>query len=424
MRQDNKGQFTDRFIKSAKPKENQVKPYDIREGSGQGFAITIFPSGEKSFIYIYHFGGRKRRMTLGKYPHMSLADAKKEHRSALKILESGKDPAIERKNARLEERNSDTVQTLIEEYIEEWAKPRKRSWKEDERILNKDIRPAWGKRKAKDITKRDVVQLLEVISKRGAPIGANRTLACIRRMFNFGVERDLLLASPCTAVKAPSKENRRERSLSADEIYSFWRELDSDNPALKMSPATKLALKLQLVTAQRKGEIVSAEWIEIDFTSKVWTIPSEKAKNGKAHRVPLSSLAIELLQEIKKLSDSSRWLFPAALTTKKDTHMTGEAIDHALRRSKKAFLKIDDFSPHTLRATAATHMASMRISGEKISRILNHAKKGVTEQHYNQYNYDDEKRHALEAWGKRLSEICEGKSATSNVLPLNQSVNF
>lgn len=421
MHQNKKGQFTDRFVKSLMPKINQIKHYDVREGSGEGFTITVFPSGEKSFIYIYHFGGRRRRMTLGKYPHMSLADAKKEHRNALKILESNKDPAIERKHAKQEERSSDTVQTLIDEYIEEWAKPRKRSWKEDERILIKDVKPHWGKRKAKDITKRDVILLLETIIKRGAPIGANRTLACVRRMFNFGVERDLLPTSPCVAVKAPSKENRRERSLSADEIGYFWNGLDqlekseNDQLTLKMSAATKLALKLQLVTAQRKGEIVSAEWFEI--TANVWTIPSEKAKNGKSHRVPLSKLALELLKEIKKLSGDSRWLFPAPLTLKKDIHMTGEAIDHALRRSKKAFPKIEDFSPHTLRATAATHMASMRISGETISRILNHAKKGVTEQHYNQYDYDDEKRHALDAWSRKLSEIINSTEQSSNVLP-------
>lgn len=428
MKQEKKNLFTDRYIKSLEPRKNQIKHYDVREGSGEGFTLTVFPSGEKSFIYIYHFGGRKRRMTLGKYPHMSLSDARQAHRKALKLLEEGKDPALEKKNERLEAKNSSTVEGLIKEYLEEWAKPRKRSWEEDERILNKDVKPLWGKRKAKDITKRDVILLLEAITKRGAPIGANRTLACIRRMFNFGVERDLLPSNPCATVKAPSKENRRERSLSADEIKIFWNGLDQvlksddDKLILKMSDATKLALKLQLVTAQRKGEIVSAEWCEIDLTAKVWTISCEKAKNGKTHRVPLSNLALEILADIKKLSDDSRWLFPAAPTSKKDTHMTGEAIDHALRRSKKAFPKVEDFSPHTLRATASTHMASMRISGEIISRILNHAKKGVTEQHYNKYEYDDEKRNALDAWSWKLKEIIEGSEPANNVIPLKNAV--
>jgi integrase len=454
VQQDKKNQFTDKYIKSLPNKyPNKKKPFDEREKSGGGFAVTVFPSNEISFIYIYHFGGRKRRMTLGKYPHMSLANAHKTHRKALKILEDGKDPAIERKQARLEERNSDNVQTLIDEYLEEWAKPRKRSWKEDQRILYKDVSPKWGKQKAKDITKRDVILLLEGITKRGAPITANRTLACIRRMFNFGVERDLLPASPCATVKAPSKENRRERHLTADEIKIFWHRLDN----APMSELTKLALKLQLVTAQRKGEIVSSEWNEIDLVTGIWTIPAKKAKNGKSHRVPLSELAIDLLNQLmayiqlpyfenlsapsalsnnhggfKKNStlistrsyplSAPKWLFPANHTVKEDTHMTGEAIDHALRRSKEIFKDIEHFSPHTLRATATSHMAAMKISGEVLSRILNHSKRGVTEQHYNKYDYDDEKRHALDAWSKKLQEIIYGIESNANVIPLKEVV--
>lgn len=411
-----KNLFTDKYLKNLKSQPNQTKPIDIREKSGDGFAITLFSSGVISFIYLYHFGGRKRRMTIGRYPHMSLADAKREHRNALKMLENNLDPAEEVKKVKFDAQNSSTVSGLIEEYLEIWAKPRKRSWEEDQRILYKDIRPTWGKRKVIDITKRDVVLLLEGITKRGAPIAANRTLACIRRMFNFAIERDLATANPCATVKAPAKENRRERFLSAEEIKILWNMLDQ----APMSNLTKLALKLQLVTAQRKGEIVSAEWS--DFSTSVWTIPAEKAKNGKSHRVSLSKLALILLNEIKQISGTSRWLFPAAHTVKEDTHMTGEAVDHALRRSKSILSAIENFSPHTLRATAATHMASMRISSETISRILNHAKKGVTQLHYNQYDYDDEKRYALDAWSQRLKEIIDGNESTSNVIPLQNAV--
>lgn len=412
-----KNLFTDKYLKNLKPVANQKKPLDIREKSGDGFAITLFPSGAISFIYLYHFGGRKRRMTIGRYPHMSLAEAKVAHRNALKVLENNADPAEEVKKVKLDQKNASTVTGLIEEYIEIWAKPRKRSWEEDQRILHKDIRPAWGKRKASDITKRDVVLMLESITKRGAPIAANRTLACIRRMFNFAIERDLATANPCATVKAPAKEKRRERFLSSDEIQALWHRLNH----APMSELSKLALKLQLVTAQRKGEIVAAEWSEIDFAERVWTIPSDKAKNGRSHRVNLSELAINLLTEIKQISGASRWLFPAAQTVKEDTHMTGEAIDHALRRSKK-IIAIEDFSPHTLRATATTHMASMRISSEIISRILNHAKRGVTEQHYNKYDYDDEKRNALEAWSRRLEEFIEGSKNTSNIIQLKDAI--
>ena len=167
---------------------------------------------------------------------------------------------------------------------------------------------------------------------------------------------------------------------------------------------------------------MSAEWQEIDFNMDVWIIPASKAKNGITHRVPLTDLALNLLTEIKALSGHSRWIFPAPPTLNKDTHMTGSAIDHALRRSKDAFQNIEGFSPHTLRATTATNMASLRISGETISRILNHAKKGVTEQHYIKHTYDEEKRHALESWSQKLNEIINGETA-SNVIEIKKAAS-
>lgn len=414
-------QFAEKFIKSLKPKEGQKKFFDVREKSGQGFGLSIFPSGEKSFIFIYSFAGRKRRMTLGRYPACSLADARGLHRDALKMLESGKDPALEKRKKFTEDRDSSTVSGLIEEYIEKWAKPRKRSWEADERCLNKDVKPMWGRRKAKDITRREVILLLDKIKDRGAPIAANRTLACVRRMFNFAVERDIIPTSPCVAVKAVAKENRRDRCLSVDEIKDFWEgfnctaKLKNGKPSLQMSEGCKFALKLQLVTSQRKGEIVSAEWSELDLSQGWWTIPAEKAKNKNAHRVPLSKLALELLLEIKRLSGDSRWLFPSDKT---DSHLTGAAIDHAVRRSVEAFPKVKGWTPHDLRRTSATHMTSMGISRLVVSKLLNHVENSVTAI-YDRHSYDSEKKNALEAWGKMLREIVSGEVSANNVVALS-----
>jgi len=404
-------QFTEKFIQSLKKKS---KRYEVRENNGEGFAIRISTLGEKSWIYFYTFEGRKRRMTFGNYPALSLADARKKHRNALKTLESGKDPALEKQREAMEARDSSTVNSLIDEYIEIWAKPRKRSWKEDKRILEKDIRPIWGKQKAKDITRRDVIQLLDKIKERGAPIIANRTLACIRRMFNFAIERDILQISPCTQVKAPAKENCRDRCLSLEEIKIIWHGLDN----APMSQAVKLALKFQLVTAQRKGEVISAEFSEINVNSAIWIIPAIKAKNGLAHRVPLSTLALELLEEIKKISHDSKWLFPSERCS---THILSQSVDRALRRSSEVFKSLESFCPHDMRRSAITHMAALRISGEVLSRIANHAKKGVTELHYIKHTYDDEKRFALEAWSHKLKEIIFSETQTNNIVTLKNA---
>jgi integrase len=408
-------QFEDRAIKSLKPKSTR---YDFREKSGNGFAIRVFPSGEKSWIFLYTFEGRKRRLTLGKYPTMSLAKARQSHRDALSVLTTGKDPGLLKKNVKIEARDSSTVNGLINEYIEMWAKPNKRSWEEDKRILMRNIEPIWGNRKAASITRRDVIVLLDGIKERGAPIAANRTLACIRRMFNFAIERDLISASPCAAIKAPSKENQCTRCLTVDEIRFFWNSLSQGT--VKMSPQTKLALKLQLVTAQRKGEVIGAEWKDMDLINRVWTIPAAKAKNNNLHRVPLSYFALELLREIKKLSGNSKWLFPAA---RGDKPITGEAIAKALLRSFPA-IGTEPFTPHDIRRTGATHMTAMGISRLVVSKILNHTDNNSITAIYDRHSYDAEKRLALEAWSLKLSEIYDGKRAVSNIINLNQSVNL
>lgn len=417
--------WTDKDIngKEFKPIDGQTKPRDIREKTKSGFGVTVFPSGKISFIYFYHFDGRKRRMTLGQYPECTLGEARKRHREALRVLElEQKDPALERKKAQKENNESATINGLIEEYIKVWAKPRKRSWKEDQRFLDKDVKPFWGKYKAKDITKRDVILLLDRIKDRGAPIAANRGLACIRRMFNFAVERDIIAASPCSSVKSVAKENKRDRVLSAEEIKILWHALDmmpgkDECPHdIKMSEHTRLVLKLQLALGQRKGEIISSEWSEIDLVSGWWTIPANKAKNGQAHRVPLNALAYELLEEVKELSDNSRFLFPAKL---KDAYITGTSIDHAVRRS--TFIGIKAWTPHDLRRTVASHITSMGIPRLVVSKILNHVERSVTAI-YDRHSYDNEKRNALEIWSQRLSDIIYGADSTNKVVLFKSAV--
>jgi len=385
--------FTDKFIQSLKPKSIR---YDVREGNGNGFAIRCSISGKKSWLFFYHFEGKKRRMTLGCYPAMPLADARKKLNKAIALLSAGKDPALESILLKSAARTALTVNDLISEYLEKWAKPRKRSWQEDERMLLRDIAPTFGKRKARDIKRREIILLLDKILDRGSPIAANRTLAVARRMFNFAIERDIIENSPCYLVKAPSKENRKERLLSEDEIKAFWHGLETAS----MSELTKYALKLQLVTAQRKGEILSAEWQEFDLKNGWWEIPGSKAKNGNLHRVPLSDLTITLLNEVKILSSDSNWLFPSP---KEGSHISGPAIDKALRRNPQVFIH-EPATPHDLRRTAASHMTALGTPRLVVSKILNHSDNGITAI-YDRHSYDEEKRLALASWDRKLNEI-------------------
>lgn len=427
--------WKDKSIASLKPGPKRYIAWD-RGGSGLG--VRVSPQGRKVAIFMYRFGGKARMMTLGTLgPSFTLADANRAHADALKKLEKNEDPATQVVAERRAYREAETVKDLATQYIESWAKLRKRSWREDERILNHDVLPAWGKRKAVDITRRDVIALLDRIVERGSPIAANRTLACIRKMFNWALSRDLLTSTPCFRVAAPSVENQRDRVLSEGEIRTVWRGLEDGG----MAPATRLALKFMLLTAQRKGEIVGAEWPEID--GNWWTIPAAKSKNKLPHRVPLSLQALALLEEIKAQAKSSRYLFPSTLrrgraagedglrstVERGDRPITGEAVGHAVRRElatevrigrkirQGVFAGMEPWTPHDLRRSAASQMTGAGVPRLVVKKILNHAERDITAV-YDRHSYDAEKRQALEMWGRKLETIVTQKKAP--VVALNR----
>jgi integrase len=398
--------FTDRAIKNLKAKNAR---YELWEGNG--FGIRVTPSGTKSWVFVYHHAGRSRRMTLGTYPSMTVAQAHQAHGKALTDLEQGIDPGAAIVRQRRVDRAAPTLGDLATEYLERWAKPRKRSWKEDERILNKDVLPPWRWSKAKEITRSDVIALLDRIVDRGSPIAANRTLAVVRRLFNFALSRDLVSANPCAQVKPPGKENRRDRVLSPDELRTFWNGLNEAS----MSAASRIALKLLLVTAQRKGEVISARWEDIDIAGAWWTIPAERSKNGLPHRVPLSRLAISLLAEARELAgeEKSPWVFPSP----KKEHIGPTALGHAVRRSIKDF-GLTDFTPHDLRRTTASYMTSIGIPRLVVSKLLNHVEQGVTAI-YDRHSYDADKRKAISRWERHLKLILEAQLDAARVTPIS-----
>jgi integrase len=439
--------FTDKFILNLKATD---KLQDVREG--KGFGIRVTPGGVKTWFFIYRFDGKRRFMNLGHYPGVSLTEANKRYRAACDLYEQGKDPLTLADQTQDERRKAPTVADLVSEYIEKHAKVHKRSWQEDERILNKEVLPIWGKRKAVDITKRDVVLLLEKIMERGAPGMSNNTFQVVRKMFNFAVERDILTYSPATGVKALAPKIVRERALSVDEIKTLWGELD--NAAI--SDEIKRTLKLILITAQRPGEVIGMHTSEID--GHWWTIPSERSKNGKAHRVYLTATALEIINaatedakqglirynlrmqkegkpEVPITDPYSGYIFPCPHKGKGqpiDSHAVAIAVHRNLAwpltdtKGKPLYTKdgkpatenrlgIDHFTPHDLRRTAATFMSQIGFMDEIIDAVLNHAKQGIIKT-YNLNKYDAEKQQALEAWERKLCSIITG--AESKVIPI------
>jgi len=394
--------LTDAKIRGlAKPKERTF----LFEG-GTGFGLRLEPSGTKSFVVWYRFNGKQDGVTLGRYPKLSLSDARARVIKIKQKIERGEDPKIEIKKVQRANKSFYTVEDLCDEYIIRHAKVNKRSWREDQRILKKDILPIWRRRKARDITKDDVIALLDSIVERGAEIQANRTLSIVRKMFNFAFERDILkwneVLNPCKGVKRPlQKENERTRVLGENEIKTLWSQLDK---CKAIDRRIGLILKLMLLTAQRKVECLNLKITDID--NGWWTIPQEISKNKKPHRVFLSPQAIEIISLAKELLPESDLVFPSPRTGRA---FLGSSIDHALRETKVQEVIKVDFTPHDLRRTASTTMASMGIPRLTVSKILNHAEAGVTAKHYDHYAYDKEKQEALTKWGKRVAKICGEK---------------
>ena len=400
--------LTDAGLRALKPKPHR---YEVWDAVNPGLGVRVTPKGTKSFIYVYHFDNHPRRLTLGRFPGTALADARIEYSRAKAELEKGTDPGKKRVDSRKSERAAPRISHLAEEYIEKWARPRKKSWREDQRLLNHDVLPVLGMKKAKDVTRRDIRLMLDRIVERGAPITANRAFAVTRKMFKFAISRDIVSSSPCEHVEAPARETSRDRVLSESEIRQFWTGLGSAD--LAMSDSIKTVLRLMLVTAQRKAEVVNARWAEFDLEGGWWTIPAERSQNGLPHRVPLASLAISILGKLREQSTESEFLFPSPQRNKP---IRDDAVSKAVRRNLAA-LGLEDFTPHDLRRTAASHMASEGTNRLVIQKILNHVESGVTAV-YDRHSYDPEKRQALVAWGRWLDALVSGKTV-DNVINIS-----
>ena len=396
--------FTDKMIEKLKP---QAKIVDIRERDG--FGVRVLPSGVKTWFYIYRFDGKRRFLNLGHYPLLSLAEARKKHREALLMVEHGVDPLHDKVVKRLERQQTPTVEEFAREYfkaIESDPRYQLKSWSKVASVLRKEVLPALRKLKITDVTPRHLLLVTDAVVERKALVMANRVFAFASMLMNHAVEKRVLDANPFRGMKRPGgKEQGRDRVLTPAEIKMVWTNLAACN----MTDEIRRAIKLVLVTAQRPGEVIGMHSSEIE--GAWWTIPKERSKNGREHRVYLTATALSLLGDMS----GKGYVFKTVLKGEKP--MTQLAMNYAIRRAlawpltdaggnplyqksgKPATenrLGVDSFTPHDLRRTAATHMSQMGFSDEVIDAVLNHKKQGIIKV-YNRNKYDIEKQQALEA---------------------------
>jgi integrase len=269
------------------------------------------------------------------------------------------------------------------------------------RILNVNILPVIGNMPLAELHRRDVHRVTDPILKRGASAMAYKTFCHLSAMLSWAVERGYIDSNPAARMKMEGKSAPSSRFLSAEEIAALW-------PALcNLRKPVELALKLALVTGQRIGEVGYMDTSELDLTKQVWTIPPERSKNKHSHTVPLSNMAIELIEEARSTALGTRLL-----------NLTAGQIDQTVKRNTT--LPVKDWRPHDLRRTVASHMGELGFSPLVIGHVLNHrgtTKSGVTLSVYNHYDYAQEKRQALDTWAKRLGGIVAGDVA--KVVPLH-----
>lgn len=356
-----------------------------------GFGLRVTAANARAFVLGYSINGRKRRMSIGRWPVWTATAARARAKQLRRMIDLGQDPLGERQARRGEP----TFAQVAAEYLKRHA-ARKKSGYRDEAWLRNDVLPEWGPLKASELRRRDVIRLIEEKAET-APIAANRLLALIRTVFNFAIDRDLLEANPAARVKPPGKEVKRDRVLNAEEIRAFWQGLEG----AKMGPEMRTLLRMILITAQRPGEVTMAGWEEFDLESDWWTIPSERSKNGLAHRVPLSSLALEQLEVLQR---RDRWVF----ASRRGGPFYRTSPANALIDNRNCFA-IAHFAAHDLRRTAASHMTSVGVARLVVSKILNHVERGVTST-YDRHSYDLEKQHAMNTWDRKLRAILNGEA--------------
>jgi integrase len=376
--------LTAKTIDALKP---QAKRYEVHDALCPGFSVRISPLGGRTFYVRYRYGIRQRRLKLGVYPRISLGEAREQAMATLRQVDDGMDPYARRRQL------NHRVEAVVAQFISQYARPRNKSWREAERILNREFVSTHGQRDVRQVTRGDILEMIDQAIERGAPYQANRIHSHLRKFFNFCLSRAIIETSPMLGTKAPTREKARDRVLTQAELASLIK-------ACRAEPYPFGPYTLMLIlTGQRRGEVASMAWSSIDWENKVWEIPGDRSKNGKPHRVPLSPLALSVLKDIPRAEGTD-----LVFTTTRTTPISG--ITKMVNRLQDAS-ETRNWRLHDLRRTAATEMAKMGIAPHVVEKVLNHISgtiSGVAAV-YNRYGYDAEKRDALDRWAWVIDQI-------------------
>lgn len=415
--------ITDSVVKGAdinlkRISDSELKGFHVRLGK-------LKPNGERSGSYYlyYRLGGRggvERNYKIGAIGSVSASEARKEARVLIGEVAKGVDVlSIKKKkvNEVKQHEKSDDVAVLMNEFIERFIKTERKRPDDPIRMIDVDIIPSIGKIKLSELeTKQIITKCIDPIVNRGSKVYAGRVLSLLKQAFQFGVHRGLIKSSPLSNTQKRNitgKESPKERFLTEDELKTFFDNL----PKVGITRPVQIALTLLCLTGCRVKELIIAEWEHIDFDEKMWFFPPENTKSHKGkekpHHVPLNPVIIKLLKELESQFSylGSKYVFPS--TTKRNVEagaepMESRSISKAVARHTEGF-GVDKFTPHDFRRTVQTQMAKMGVDAVVVEKVLNHELTGMM-RIYNQHDYMDERRTALDKWSKKLKTLIEDKS--------------
>lgn len=394
--------LTNTEVERAKGRE---KEYTLSDG--QGLYLLIKPNGSKLWRFNYYklFTIPKKRalLGLGKYPDISLQQARKIRDEYLALLAQNIDPQTHRQEQETEEtfRRKNTLRLIAEKWrekksLEVQARTMEKNWARLENHLFDKL----GDTPISAITPQIVIKALEPLKERGVGDTLHRVIRLLNEVLNFAVNMGVIEFNKCVNVSAsfaiPTTENTP--TIRPERLPEFMADLNNGNN----SSQVKMLIKWQLLTMVRAKEAVSAEWAEIDFDKKTWTIPAEKMKGGKrSHIVPLSRQAITLLERIKRITGESRFVFQSE--AKPQQAMNPQTANSAIKKlaggKYKGILK-----GHGLRSIASTYLNEQLINYDVIEACLSHIIADQTRKAYNRSDYLEQRVEVMQLWADYVEQ--------------------
>ena len=379
--------LNDRQIKNAKP---AAKPYKLTDGGGLYLAVT--PAGGKLWRLKYRSGGKEKLLTIGKYPAVSLLEARQAAEQARADLAKGIDPAAAKQQAKAERQAA--LQNTFEAIARRWYADNLHRWKPNHaaRLLaymEKDVFPAIGGDPIDTIRANDIKSLLSIVLSRGAVNTAEKIRDWTGAVFDYAAMLEITDRNPARALKGflPKRETAHMAALPREELTEFCRRLI----AADIKPQNRIAMLLIMLVFVGNTELRGGRWEEIDFKARLWTIPAERMKRPRVHVIPLADWPLELLKELHAITGNTPYLFPSR------TNADGYISDATLTRIIERIGYKGRATVHGFRSLASSTLNEQGYNPDAIERQLAHIDDNKIRAAYNRADYMAERREML-AW--------------------------